>query len=199
MIQKLFCLLWAMLVLNTSIQVQKPASLIVRRWTGAYITASLHIWKHTINAESQVLEDMCSHPHDVFPYFTSTTINLHLLHQSGFTAVEYRGLNSPDCSPDLSSIWCIMKQKIWLSKPIIFEPLESSIWQIWDDIPVPKVHQLVSSVPRHLRTAVKRRGDSTCSKHGTVPTCCWHQMWNTFSIAGLWDLQISCRHAYFYI
>jgi len=37
----------------------------------------------------------------------------------------------------------------------------AAILQEWDDIPLPKVQQLVSSAPRRLQTVVKRRKDAT--------------------------------------
>ncbi len=41
------------------------------------------------------------------------------------------------------------------------EQLEACIRQEWDNIPIPKLEQLVSSVPRRLQTVIKRRGDAT--------------------------------------
>uniref|UniRef100_A0A672KUT9 Tight junction protein ZO-2-like n=1 Tax=Sinocyclocheilus grahami TaxID=75366 RepID=A0A672KUT9_SINGR len=39
--------------------------------------------------------------------------------------------------------------------------LEACIRQEWDNIPIPKLEQLVSSVPRRLQTVIKRRGGAT--------------------------------------
>ncbi|KAI5094408.1 hypothetical protein C0J45_16132, partial [Silurus meridionalis] len=41
------------------------------------------------------------------------------------------------------------------------EQLEACIRQERENIPIPKLEQLVSSVPRHLQTVIKRRGDAT--------------------------------------
>ncbi len=41
------------------------------------------------------------------------------------------------------------------------EKLEACIRQEWDNIPIPKLEQLISSVPRRLQTVIKRRGDAT--------------------------------------
>ncbi len=45
-------------------------------------------------------------------------------------------------------------------RPKTVEQLEACIRQEWDNIPIPKLEQLVS-VPRRLQTVIKRRGDAT--------------------------------------
>ncbi len=75
-----------------------------------------------------------------------------------------RVLNWPACSPDLSpieNIWRIIKGKMRQRRPKTVEQLETCIRQEWDNIPIPKLEQLVSSVPRRLQTVIKRRGDAT--------------------------------------
>ncbi len=75
-----------------------------------------------------------------------------------------RVLKWPACSPDLSpieNIWHIIKRKMRQRKPKTVEQLEACIRQEWDNIPIPKLEQLVSSVPRRLQTVIKRRGDAT--------------------------------------
>ena len=74
---------------------------------------------------------------------------LHLFQQHGFV-VEESG-----CWTDLPAVQTFHQ--------LIAEQLESSIRQEWNNIPLPKVQQLVSSVP----DVVKRRGDAT--QHGPVP------------------------------
>ncbi len=44
-------------------------------------------------------------------------------------------------------------------RPKTVEQLEACIRQEWDNIPIPKLEQLVSSVPTRLQTVIKRRGD----------------------------------------
>jgi len=70
--------------------------------------------------------------------------------------LKYKSLGVwfPELSPT-ENIWCIMKHK--RREPMSFEQLESYNRQERENIPFPKVQQLVSSVPRCLQTGEKKR------------------------------------------
>ena len=82
-------------------------------------------------------------------------------------------LDWPACSQDLSpteNTRYFMKHKIQQRRARTLELLQSYIRQEWDKISLPKVQQLLPSVPRCLQTAVKRRGDEHSGKDGPVPS-----------------------------
>ncbi len=151
--------------------VQKPASLMVCGCMSACGMGSLHIWKGTINAERyiQVLEQHmlpsrsrlfqgrpCIFQHDNARLHTASIT-------TSWLRRRIRVLKWPACSPDLSpieNIWRIIKRKMRQRRPKTVEQLEACIRQEWDNIPIPKLEQLVSSVPRRLQTVIKR-GDAT--------------------------------------
>ena len=122
-------------------------------------TGNLHIWKGSINAEryTQVLEKD-------FTYFNRTMLK-HILHpfqQHGFI-VEESG-----CWTDLPAVQNFHHLKtfeIQQRRPRTAEPLESSIRQEWDNSPLPKVQQLVSSVPDVYRLLLKEEWMLHSGKH----------------------------------
>ena len=66
--------------------------------------------------------------------------------------------------------WHTMKQKIWQRRRVTVEQPASVIEQEWDDIPLPKLQQRLSSLPRCLQTMVRGRGGGGDGKHGPVTT-----------------------------
>ncbi len=69
-------------------------------------------------------------------------------------------LNWPACSPGLSpikNIWCIIKWEKPQRRPQTLQQLEIYIRQEWDQITTPKLHKLITSIPRYLQTVFKKK------------------------------------------
>lgn len=123
---------------------------------------SLHIWKGTINIDThfRTTYDLV----DVFvreglTYFSKTMLNciLHPLWQHSVIAEESNWLNWPVCSPLLQPIWKHLVHhaaKVWQRRPRSVEQLETYIRWKWNNTPLQRLQQLVSTVLRRLRTVV---------------------------------------------
>ncbi len=141
--------------------VQKPASLMVWGCMSTCGMGSLQKGreKHMLPSRRRLFQGRpCIFQHDnARPHTASITT-------SWLRRRRIRVLKWPACCPDLSpieNIWRIIKRKMWQRRPKTVEQLEACIRQEWDNIPIPKLEQLVSSVPRRLQTVIKRRGDAT--------------------------------------
>ncbi len=55
------------------------------------------------------------------------------------------------------NIWRIIKRKMRQRRPKTVEQLEACIRQEWDNIPIPKLEQLVSSVPQTFADSYKKK------------------------------------------
>ncbi len=132
----------------------------------AYGMGSLHVLEGTMNAERyiKVLEQhmltsrRCLFQQDNAKPHTAAIATAWLRSR------RVRVLNWPACSPDLSpieNIWHIIKQKIRQRRPQTLQQLETYIRQKWDQFPTPKLQKIITSMPRHLQTVLKRRGDAT--------------------------------------
>ena len=154
-------------------KVQKPASVMVWGCVSASGMGNLHICEGTINAERyiQVLEQhMLPSKQRLFHgrpcLFQQDNAKPHSarLTTAWLRSKRVRVLDWPACSPDLSpieNVWRIMKRKIRQRRPRTVEQLKLYIKQEWERIPPTKLQQLVSSVPKHLLSVVKRKGDVT--------------------------------------
>ncbi len=172
-------------------KVQKPASVMVWGCVSAHGMGNLHICEGTINAERyiQVLEQyMLPSKQCLFQGHPCLFQDNSKPHSARVTAAWLRSkrvrvLDWPACSPDLSpieNVWRIMKRKIRQRRPRTVEQLKLYIKQEWERIPPTKLQQLVSSVPKHLLSVVKRKGDvtqwETCPCPSFFGTCCRHQI-----------------------
>ncbi len=151
--------------------VQKPASLMV--WGGGghkcIRYGQLACFGSTMNAERyiKVLEQhMLSSRRRVFQGRScafqqdNAKPNTAAITTAWLRSRRVRVLNWPACSPDLSpveNIWCIIKWKIRQRWPQTLQQLETFIGQEWDQIRTPKLQKLITSMPRHLQTVLKRR------------------------------------------
>ncbi len=153
--------------------VQKSASLMVWGCISAYGMGSLHVLEGTMNAERyiNVLEQhMLPSRRRLFQgrpcVFQQDNAKPHTaaITTAWLRSRRVRVLNWPAYSPDLSpieNIWRIIKRKIRQRWPRTLQQLETYIRQEWDQIPTPKLQKLITSMPRHLQTVLKRRGDAT--------------------------------------
>ncbi len=141
-----------------------------------YVMGSLHVLEGTMNAEKyiKVLEQ------HMLPSRQSLLQGMPCVfqqdnakpHTAAITTAWLRSrrvrvLNWPACSPDLSpieNICCIFKWKICQRRPRTLQQMETYIRQEWDQIPTPKLQKLITSIPRHLQTVLKRRGYATPSQ-----------------------------------
>ncbi len=68
------------------------------------------------------------------------------------------------CSPDLSpieNVWRILKRKMRQRRPRTVAHLKTCLQEEWDKITPETLHHLVSSVPKHILSVVKRNGNIT--------------------------------------
>ncbi len=65
-------------------------------------------------------------------------------------------------------------------RPKTVEQLEACIRQEWDNIPIPKLEQLVSSVPRRLQTVMKKKRGCHTVVHMALSQLFWDVLmpWN---------------------
>ncbi len=137
--------------------VQKPASLMVWGCMSACGSGQLtHLERHhqcwkvypssrttyaPIQTSSLSREDLA---------FSNMTMPDHIpasITTSWLRRRRIRVLKWPACSPDLSpieNIWRIIKRKMRQRRPKTVEQLEACIRQEWDNIPIPKLEQLIS-------------------------------------------------------
>lgn len=145
----------------------KPASLIVCGYTSDYGIGSLRFWKVTISAERYCIYRFCSNKWSRWsPFqglaclFELNNAKLHTASATGFVVEDcWR------CWTDLSPVQNNQVKTFYISWNEKYnkehQGLFSSKNQIsnkkLENIPLPEVHVLVTSVPRCLRTLVKRR------------------------------------------
>ncbi len=139
----------------------------------AYGMGSLHVLEGTMNAERYIKlleQHMLPSRRRLFQgrpcVFQQDNAKPHTaaITTAWLRSRRVRVLNWPACSPDLSpieNIWHIIKRKIHQRQPRTLQQLETNISQEWDQIPTPKLQRLTTSMPRHLQTVLKRRGDGT--------------------------------------
>ena len=148
-------------------KVQKPASVMVWGCISAHGMGDLHICEGTIDAEAYVgiLErHMLPSRRRLFPgtpcLFQQDNARPHSARvtTAWLRRHRVRVLDWPACSPDLSpieNVWCIMKRRIRQRRPRTVEQLKSCIHQEWAKIPLAKLQQLISSVPKRLQSVIK--------------------------------------------
>ncbi len=153
--------------------VQKPASLMVWGCISAYDMCSLHGLEGTMNSEryTKVLEQhMLPSRRCLFQgrpcVFQQDNAKPHTMAitTAWLYSKRVRVLIRPACNPDLSpieNIWRIILWKIRQRRPRTHQQLETYIRQEWDQIPMPILQKLITSMPRHLQAVSKRRGDAT--------------------------------------
>ena len=110
--------------------------------------------------------DICCQDEDfsqeLHVYFSRTMpgLILHELQQRGFVGTEcvcLTGLPAVQICLLLKMYDCIMKRRIRQRRPRTVEQLKSCIHQEWAKIPLAKLQQLISSVPKWLQSVIKKK------------------------------------------
>ncbi len=170
-------------------QVQKPGSVMVWGCVSALGKGNLHFCDGTINAEKyiEILEhNMLPSRRHLFQgrpcIFQQDNAKPHSAHitKSWLRRKRVRVHDWPACSPDLSpieNVWRILKRKMRQRRPRTVAHLKTCLQEEWDKITPETLHHLVSSVPKHLFSVVKRNGNIT--KY--CPNFFWNvlQVWMT--------------------
>ncbi len=132
-----------------------------------------HFCDGTINAEKyiEILEhNMLPSRRHLFQgrpcIFQQDNAKPHSAHitKSWLRRKRVRVLDWPACSPDLSpieNVWRILKRKMRQRRPRTVAHLKTCLQEEWDRITPETLHHLVSSVPKHLLSVVKRNGNIT--------------------------------------
>jgi transposase len=69
---------------------------------------------------------------------------------------------SPDLNP-IENLWNYLDHQVWKRRPLLKSKQEliSAVQEKWGKITIETIHNLILSLPRHIKAVIKAKGEHT--------------------------------------